>query len=159
MISRFTADRTDRRGRDSATQKRAIRKKRCESVQRRGVNQLDPKRNTFATAARVSMASQYGARHGRQFCDWAFNLPRGEPIREKWRLIPTGVDVLLTHGPPLGHGDTTHNRVRAGCLDLLAEVQQRVRPQVHAFGHIHEAYGATSDGVTTYLNAATCTIR
>ena len=101
----------------------------------------------------------WGSPWSPEFCDWAFNLPRGEPIREKWRLIPTGVDVLLTHGPPLGHGDTTHNRVRAGCLDLLAEVQQRVRPQVHAFGHIHEAYGATSDGVTTYLNAATCTIR
>lgn len=107
----------------------------------------------------VDGVTVWGSPWSPEFCGWAFNLERGEVIREKWRLVPTGVDVLLTHGPPLGHGDTTYDRIRAGCVDLLAEVQQRIRPQVHAFGHIHEAYGATTDGVTAYLNAATCTLR
>ena len=61
-----------------------------------------------------------------EFCGWAFNLPRGELIRQKWRAIPTGVDVLLTHGPPLGHGDLCTSGLRAGCIDLLDEVQSRV---------------------------------
>ena len=35
-----------------------------------------------------------------EFNSWAFNLPRGEPLSEKWALIPDDVDVLVTHSPP-----------------------------------------------------------
>lgn len=94
-----------------------------------------------------------------EFCAWAFNLPRGEPCRAKWRLIPQDTDVVLTHGPPLGHGDLTSSGVRAGCLDLLDELQTRVRPQFHCFGHIHEGYGVSTDGTTTYVNASTCNLQ
>ncbi|KAB0392954.1 hypothetical protein E2I00_002894, partial [Balaenoptera physalus] len=38
------------------------------------------------------------------FYGWGFNLPRGQALLEKWNLIPEGVDVLVTHGPPLGYG-------------------------------------------------------
>ncbi len=31
-----------------------------------------------------------------------------------------------------------------------------MRPAYHVFGHIHEGHGATTDGVTTYVNACTC---
>ena len=32
-----------------------------------------------------------------------FNLPRhSEILREKWRMIPSRVDILLTHSPPHG---------------------------------------------------------
>jgi len=91
-----------------------------------------------------------------EFCDWAFNLPRGAPCREKWALIPEGTDVVLTHGPPLGHGDELCHGGRAGCADLLDELQRRVKPQYHCFGHIHEDWGVTTDGVTRYVNASTC---
>lgn len=36
------------------------------------------------------------------FYGWGFNLPRGQALLEKWNLIPEGVDILITHGPPLG---------------------------------------------------------
>lgn len=36
------------------------------------------------------------------FYGWGFNLPRGQALLEKWNLIPEGVDILVTHGPPLG---------------------------------------------------------
>lgn len=41
---------------------------------------------------------------GRQpwFYGWGFNLPRGQALLEKWNLIPDGIDILITHGPPLG---------------------------------------------------------
>jgi len=95
-----------------------------------------------------------------EFCDWAFNLPRGEHCRAKWRLIPTGTDIVLTHGPPMGHGDLClPHRNRAGCVDLLDELQTRVKPKYHCFGHIHESWGATTDGVTRYVNASTCNLR
>eukprot|EP00930_Biecheleria_cincta_P084921 TRINITY_DN74341_c0_g1_i1.p1 TRINITY_DN74341_c0_g1~~TRINITY_DN74341_c0_g1_i1.p1 ORF type:complete len:317 (+),score=38.87 TRINITY_DN74341_c0_g1_i1:26-976(+) len=101
----------------------------------------------------------YGSPWQPEFCDWAFNLPRGDPIRRVWQKIPEGIDILVTHGPPLGHGDLCSGGNRAGCADLLHEVQSRVRPRYHVFGHVHEGYGATSDGQTTFINASTCTFQ
>ena len=48
------------------------------------------------------------------FFNWAFNLPRGAPLREKWALIPDDTDVLITHGPPHLIGDRTARGVHAG---------------------------------------------
>ncbi|XP_066265191.1 metallophosphoesterase domain-containing protein 1-like [Branchiostoma lanceolatum] len=93
------------------------------------------------------------------FYDWAFNEERGKPILEKWNLIPEGVDILVTHGPPLGHGDVTITGQHVGCVDLLNTIQKRVKPKYHIFGHIHEGYGITTDGTTTYVNASVCTVR
>ena len=92
------------------------------------------------------------------FNDWAFNLPRGRELAEKWALIPEGperLDVLITHGPPEGIGDrTSYGRVRAGCADLRARVLA-VRPRLHLFGHIHEDGGAWEVEGTTFVNCTT----
>lgn len=92
-----------------------------------------------------------------EFCDWAFNLPRGQLCRQKWDLVPADVDVLVTHGPPLGRGDLCSGGNRAGCVDLLEQIQSRIKPRVHVAGHIHEAFGVSSDGTTAFINASTCT--
>ena len=73
-----------------------------------------------------------------EFGGWGFNLMRGGPCREAWSKIPDGIDILITHGPPLGHGDLCSSHQRAGCLDLLRDIQERVKPKYHVFGHIHE---------------------
>lgn len=91
------------------------------------------------------------------FYDWAFNLQRGEPLREKWDLIPEGTDVLVTHGPPQGILDRTVMGQDVGCEELLLAAM-RVRPRVHVFGHIHEAYGTRRVGDTLFVNASTCTL-
>lgn len=101
----------------------------------------------------------YGSPWQPKFGGWGFNLIRGKACLEKWNLIPAGIDVLITHGPPLGHGDLCYNNVRAGCVELLHTIQHRVKPKYHIFGHIHEGYGITTDGVTIYINASTCTLR
>jgi len=93
-----------------------------------------------------------------EFGEWAFNLSRGAACRSKWAMIPAGTDVVMTHGPPLGHGDRCSSGLRAGCIDLLDELQTRVQPAYHVFGHVHEGYGATTDGITNYINASTCTL-
>ncbi|XP_055686883.1 metallophosphoesterase domain-containing protein 1 [Lutzomyia longipalpis] len=100
----------------------------------------------------------YGTPWQPEFCKWAFNLPRGDPCLAKWNAIPTGVDVLISHTPPLGHGDLCCSGVRAGCVELLSSVQQRIKPRYHVFGHIHEGYGVTSDGKIIFINASTCDI-
>lgn len=116
---------------------------------------------TYLEDAEVSVLGLrvYGSPWQPEFCNWAFNLPRGAPCAERWRRIPDGIDVLITHGPPAGHGDRcAGSGLHAGCEDLLHAVR-RLQPRYHVFGHVHEGYGATSDGVTTFVNASTCDLR
>lgn len=100
----------------------------------------------------------YGTPWQPEFCKWAFNVPRGLECLEKWNKIPENVDILVTHTPPIGHGDLCCSGVRAGCVELLLSVQQRIKPKYHVFGHIHEGYGITSDGKIIFINASTCDI-
>lgn len=61
-----------------------------------------------------------------EFCDWAFNRSRGRIGEQCWSKIPPLVDILVTHGPPLGRGDRIGKgfaRGRAGCAELLHAVQ------------------------------------
>jgi hypothetical protein len=103
------------------------------------------------------------------FFDWAFNYPHEEdrwnpphlvsgkvpkgknpagkdiipaPPERDPHPIPEGaqVDIMITHGPPWQHLDKCDNGVEAGCPQLLRALD-RVRPRLHCFGHIHEAWG------------------
>jgi predicted phosphohydrolase len=89
-----------------------------------------------------------------EFNDWAFNLPRGSALASKWALIPSGLDVLITHGPPRGFGDRTGDLLRHGCEDLLTAVQ-RARPLLHIFGHIHEDGGVWREQGICFANVTT----
>ncbi len=100
----------------------------------------------------------YGSPWQPEFCDWAFNLPRGRALKAKWDLIPAGVDILVTHGPPLGRLDLVERGERVGCADLLAAVE-RIKPTLHVFGHIHEAAGMKPGFPTTFINACVLNAR
>nr|CAH7722379.1 unnamed protein product [Callosobruchus chinensis] len=100
----------------------------------------------------------YGTPWQPEYNNWAFNLKRGAECLSKWNKIPDDTEILITHTPPLGHGDLACSGVRAGCVELLNTVQNRVKPKYHVFGHIHEGYGVTSDGKIIYINASTCDI-
>jgi predicted phosphodiesterase len=95
------------------------------------------------------------------FFDWAFNLKRGAPLREKWALIPEGIDVLVTHGPPhgildlVGREASVRGQEHVGCEELLGAVL-RLRPRVHVFGHIHEGYGREARDGIEFVNACNC---
>ena len=87
------------------------------------------------------------------FHDWAFNRTRGRNIRKHWEHIPSDVDVLITHGPPLGILDETMHGECVGCEDLLEKINT-VKPKYHIFGHIHEGYGSISKNGTHFINAS-----
>lgn len=73
-----------------------------------------------------------------------------------YSALPTkGIDVLLTHKPPAGHGDVIYTGVSRGSESLAVSVR-KMKPILHAFGHNHEGFGATCDSHTVYINAATC---
>ena len=108
----------------------------------------------------------WGSPYSPNFFNWGFMKERGPPIRDVWDKIPSKcdaqpVDLLVTHGPPLGRGDLAvlksgknGAKTRAGCYDLLQAIQDRIRPKINVFGHIHEGHGVTYDGTTLYVNAS-----
>jgi Icc-related predicted phosphoesterase len=111
------------------------------------------------SSVRIDGVSIYGSPWQPEFFNWAFNLPRGDAIANKWALIPNGIDVLVTHGPPADIGDMTPRGEAVGCVDLL-EAIKRTQPRVHVCGHIHEGYGVRRDAIpglrTIFVNASTC---
>lgn len=97
----------------------------------------------------------YGSPWQPRFYDWAFNLERnGEPLAKKWNAIPEDTDILLTHGPAHGILDLNGEGINCGC-EILKERLAQIKPKIHAFGHIHEAYGVSGlYGDTVSINAA-----
>jgi predicted phosphohydrolase len=105
-------------------------------------------------AATIGGLRVYGTPWQPEFFGWAFNLPRGRALAEKWSLIPAGLDLLITHGPPAGFGDRVTGGHREGCADLRARVAE-VRPRVHVFGHIHEDGGVWQEPGMLFANVTT----
>lgn len=87
------------------------------------------------------------------FHDWAFNRHRGDNIAKHWAKIPPTTDILITHGPPFGILDKVYRGQRVGCEELIKRLEV-VRPKLHVFGHIHEAYGQELQAGTLYVNAS-----
>jgi Icc-related predicted phosphoesterase len=109
----------------------------------------------------------YGSPWSPTICNWAFNSDR-EVIHKKWDMIVSKtqnqinnqpIDILITHGPPLGRNDLCRSTYRVGCLRLLEKVQQEIKPRIHIFGHIHEDAGCSFDGQTLFVNASSLSLR
>lgn len=86
------------------------------------------------------------------FGQWAFM--EDEPqLAERWKRIPHGVDILLTHGPPRGIMDVGFGGEHAGSktLDRWLNDLYPKRPQLHVFGHFHSGRGTLTraDGSIT----------
>lgn len=141
-------------------------------AKKNGIVYLEEGVKSFTTATGTSF-SVYTSPYTPEFCGWAFPYPRSEDRfnssqdstsmadKEPQKPVPSaiaspsahpeepvtpGVDIMVTHGPPLGlhdwvFGGPTDLR-HVGCVHLRRAVR-RCRPRLHVFGHIHEGYGAT----------------
>lgn len=86
--------------------------------------------------------SVYGSPWQPEFYDWAFNYPHnGREAEQIWSRIPDATDILITHGPPYDILDQCDDGNKAGCRVLRRNIEERVRPRLHIFGHVHEGYG------------------
>jgi Icc-related predicted phosphoesterase len=86
---------------------------------------------------------------------WAFSLPINSiEIKQAWSRIPNDVDILLGHGPPTNILNKSSADIHVGCAQLLAGIIA-IKPRLHVFGHIHEAYG---EGSIIFVNASICTL-
>ena len=125
-----------------------------DEAKKAGIIYLEEEMRTFtlSTGAKFTV---YSSPYQPEFCRWAFAYERDE---DRFNALPSstgagggaanpvpdfpGVDLMLTHGPPMGvldQVDWTGKNV--GCEHLRRAVE-RTRPKLHVFGHIHEGYGA-----------------
>lgn len=99
----------------------------------------------------------YGSPRTPFFCSWAFNEARGTQIARWWKKIPEDVQVLVTHGPPMGVLDTLEDGEHVGCEELKKRVDELKDLRLHAFGHIHSANAKLMDPAgRIFVNAAVC---
>jgi Icc-related predicted phosphoesterase len=108
----------------------------------------------FDSSVEIEGIKFYGSPWQPEFYDWAFNLPRGEKLAEKWSKIPDDSDIVITHGPAYGMVDNTISGMNVGCHDLFHRLM-KVQPKIHVCGHIHWSYGQKSFNGIEFLNAST----
>jgi Icc-related predicted phosphoesterase len=92
-----------------------------------------------------------------EFNNWFFMRKRGDDITKVWEQIPDKIDILLTHGPCYGILDTVKRSVgeeHLGCWDLRERVKQLKNLKIHAFGHLHGAYGIVKIDRTKFINCS-----
>ncbi|MBC8410080.1 MAG: metallophosphatase domain-containing protein [Rhodobacteraceae bacterium] len=94
----------------------------------------------------------YGSPYTPIFSRWAFMMTP-EELMHHWSTVPQ-VDVLVTHGPPKNILDANLNGEPCGCPWLAYEIMNRIKPEIHIFGHIHEGYGTTTIGDTRFYNVS-----
>lgn len=109
---------------------------------------------TLRNGARFTV---YASAYQPEFCNWAFGYTRDsdrfneyEECAKGHDQVETkaenpvpggGIDIMITHGPPLGILDETYRGEDVGCKHLRRAVE-RCKPRLHVFGHIHESAGA-----------------
>ncbi len=96
----------------------------------------------------------FGSPYTPIFFAWAYNKLR-EDLDAIWQTIPDDTDILVTHGPPKGILDVTRDwrsrePVHIGSKSLTRQVQQRIQPRIHAFGHLHDEPGIQNSGTVTH---------
>ncbi len=111
----------------------------------------------------------FGSPYTPTFGNWNFMVPR-EKLSRYWEVLDEQrPDVLITHGPPKGILDRSHDKQHkleyCGDSALLKAVIKHA-PSVHCFGHIHNSKDNINSGVfkptgyeTTFVNASCITDR
>ncbi|KAL8865002.1 MAG: hypothetical protein Q9174_007126 [Haloplaca sp. 1 TL-2023] len=127
-------------------------------AQKAGIVYLEEEIRTF-TLQNGATFTIFASPYQPEFCDWAFGYPREEdrfsPASNSTDPQPKNpippfpaIDIMLTHGPPLGVLDEVSRGEKVGCEHLMRAVR-RCRPRLHCFGHIHEGWGAQKIEWTT----------
>ena len=97
----------------------------------------------------------FGSSYTPQFLNWAF-MQDDETRERYWKNMIEGMDVLVTHGPPMGIRGKIEDGTEIGC-QYLREFVDRVKPKYHFFGHNHAGAGIQNGDGTMFVNAAILT--
>lgn len=86
-----------------------------------------------------------------EFCNWAFNATEKE-LRFLHSLVPP-CDIIVTHGPPYGFGDTCPDGRKVGSPALATRIDV-IQPKLVVYGHIHSGQGTYKIGNSIVANVA-----
>lgn len=84
--------------------------------------------------------------------NWSF-MDYDYRLKDRFNKIQEGCDVLITHGPPYSVLDTNTYGENCGSVSLFNIVNE-VKPKIHVFGHIHEAWGKKQTADTLFMNVS-----
>ncbi|RSL73197.1 hypothetical protein CEP54_000326 [Fusarium duplospermum] len=101
-----------------------------------GITFLDKGTHHF-TLANGAHLIVYASPYTSSISDWGFQY---NPRQGHEWPIKQDVDIVMTHGPPLGIFDLQGSR-RIGCPHLFQAVAN-AKPLMHCFGHVHDNWGA-----------------
>lgn len=109
----------------------------------------------------------FGTPYTPKFFDWAYMRARKD-LDILWQSIPNTVDILVSHGPPKGYLDVTRDLdsrepIHVGSKSLTKHVLERIKPLLHAFGHIHDEanirnFGVVQESGITFVNCSCCNL-
>jgi Icc-related predicted phosphoesterase len=94
----------------------------------------------------------YGAPWVPNLKGWAF----WDRNADKFDGAPRDIDVLVTHGPPLGIRDDDISDTHFGSRHIARFLNRCPLLRAHIFGHVHEQYGQGKIGEILFANASTC---
>lgn len=95
--------------------------------------------------------------------DWAYGIQNKKLLEDVWDMIFPDVDILITHGPPLGILDLgmsklENKNINMGCGSLRNKLGSKCfdRLKYHLFGHIHEHGGLFFDNCQNHQSINCC---
>lgn len=97
----------------------------------------------------------YGTPYSNKYGRWSFMMEDDELDSNVWSKIPSGIDILVVHGPPHGILDFVPRGGHVGSRSLRTHIFDRIKPKLVVFGHIHEHGGkiVEQDGIK-FVNAS-----
>lgn len=108
----------------------------------------------------------FGSPYTPIFGNWYFMVNRSK-LFNYWEVLKENIDVLITHCPPKGILDLSHNKNHEleYCGDKsLFNIILKTTPKFHVFGHIHDSENCYNSGhtklsnyPTTFINASCVT--
>lgn len=75
-------------------------------------------------------------------------------LKNIFSSIPLNTDILITHSPPHGIGDTVDGEwIHFGSESLLQKSKE-IKPRIHIFGHVHTGKRYSKEENTEYYNVS-----
>lgn len=99
----------------------------------------------------------FGTSYVPTYYNWAF-MKDEEDLLPLYRQIPSGLDILISHGPPRGILDLNERKEHTGSSSMK-ELIEGLAPKIHCFGHIHPSRGVrqetwANNSQTIFINCA-----
>ncbi|KAI8713119.1 Metallophos domain-containing protein [Fusarium sp. LHS14.1] len=111
-------------------------RKLLDEAAKEGITFLDEGTHHF-TLANGAHLTVYASPYTPSINNWGFQY---DPRQGHEWPIKKDVDIVMTHGPPLGIFDLQGSR-RIGCPQLF-EAVANAKPLMHCLGHVHNDWGA-----------------